>query len=62
MRGKTSDGGKGARVSTRPKGTLGDDMIPGVRRWLLPNVQIWRLAKILKHVHCKCQVATVFME
>ena len=29
MRGKTSDGGKGARVSTRPKGTLGDDMIPG---------------------------------
>lgn len=29
VRVKTSDGGKGARVSTRPKGTLGDDMIPG---------------------------------
>ena len=54
MRGKDSDGEKGARVSTRP---LGDDMIPGVRSWLFPNVQIWRLAKVLKHIHCKCWVA-----
>ena len=61
VRGKDSDGGKGARVSTRPKGTLGDDTIPGVRSWLFPNVQIWRLSKILKHIHCICWVATVFL-
>ena len=61
VRGKTSDGGKGVGVSTRPKGPLGDGMTPGVRRRLFPNVQIWRLARILKHIHCKCQVATVFL-